>query len=128
MTTIELSTIIPIPSTNPDSETILIVIPSRWKNSNDTINASGMVIVTSTGVRKSCMNRKMIRQASRAPTMMSLRRLPIEYSSNCVWSRVTVNCTCGYSFRKCCIKPLISARRSLICASDCLMTAIETAL
>ena len=78
ITIIELSTIIPIPRISPERDIILIEIPTRKKKSKATIKESGIVMVTSHGVRKSLMKRKSTIQASIAPMMRLFLRFPIE--------------------------------------------------
>ena len=77
---IVLSAIIPTPSRRPDRDTILMDMPSTWKNTIETIRAEGMVRDTRAGERKSRMKRKITRQASTIPTTIFCTRLFIEYS------------------------------------------------
>ena len=95
VSTMVLSTIMPTPTRGPDREMMLMVRPHRWKTSMDRTRAEGIVRETSAGLRKSCMKRKITRQARITPRMIFHMRLWMEYSSSSVWSRVTVNASCG---------------------------------
>ena len=77
-TMIELSTIMPMPSTSPDSEMMLIEMCIRKKTSTEMISVTGMVRITSIGDFRSRMKKKMMTQASKAPVMMLFTRLLIE--------------------------------------------------
>ena len=77
-TMIELSTIMPMPSTSPDSEMMLIVSPARWKTSIVTMSVTGMVRMTSAGDLRSRMKKRMMTHASSAPARMLFTRFEIE--------------------------------------------------
>lgn len=53
MVMMELSTIIPTPSINPDSEIVLIEIPISWKNNILITTETGILIAMITGDRAS---------------------------------------------------------------------------
>ena len=78
MTMMELSTIIPTPSTMPDREMMLMEMPAMYMNSIETISAMGIVMVISRGDRKSCIKKKMMKQARKIPANRFWVRLSIE--------------------------------------------------
>ena len=78
MTMMELSTIIPNPNINPDNDMMFILIPNIYSSNSEATRERGMVIITSTGERRSLMKRKMTSTARIAPTRILDLRLSIE--------------------------------------------------
>ena len=78
ITMIELSTIIPVPRTNPDKEMMLSEIPNRWNANRVMTKDRGMVTTINIGERRSFINRKMTSAAKIPPTNRLLPRLSIE--------------------------------------------------
>ena len=78
MVMMELSTIIPTPSINPDSEIVLIEIPISWKNNILITTETGILIAMITGDRASCRKNSMATMASKIPCQRLCTRLSIE--------------------------------------------------
>ena len=78
VSTIVLSTIMPTPSSRPEREMMLTVIPSRKNTKNDITSDTGIDSDTSSGERRSFMNRNIIAQSSSIAMMILRIRLFIE--------------------------------------------------
>ena len=86
ITTMLLSTSIPMPTASPPSETIFSVMPISDRHISAASTESGIVIAMTSEVRTVFKNRNIIRIASAPPISILISTLETLSEMNCDWS------------------------------------------
>ncbi len=92
MTTMELSTSIPIPRARPPRDIMFKLTWKIFRGAKAAINESGIEIATITVVEKCCKNKNRMITARTPPKIAVFFTSLIEFSINIAWSARILNC------------------------------------